>query len=147
MKWSLFLNKINTRKEVFKLFDNANNNRIDTMDLFSIIQLSSVSKIEGTILNMMKIFGFVTKIFTRDEFNFYLDSLFSGIITTAITKGNKVPHKEMKGYRVRNEDIEALVTDIFGEEELLDRENFTIKFQNHPELYPMFKYFQDRYTI
>ena len=36
--------KIQTRKEIFKLFDTKNCDRIDTMDLLSIIQISGQSK-------------------------------------------------------------------------------------------------------
>ena len=91
----------------------------------------------------MKIFGFVPSIFTKDEFHFYLDSLFSGIITTGILKGEKAPLNEYRGVRVKSEDIEVLVGGIFEEDcELLEREIFITKFLEHPEIGPIFKYFQ-----
>ena len=81
--------KIATRREIFELFDTKDIQRIDTMDLIAIIQLASLSKPEATLTYMMKIFGFVNKIFSRDEFHFYLDSLFAGIINTAIVSNEK----------------------------------------------------------
>ena len=74
-------------KDIFVLFDTKNLGRIDTMDLISILQLSSASKLDISLDSMMKIYGFVQRVFTKDEFHFYLDSLLSGIICTGIVKG------------------------------------------------------------
>ena len=74
-------------KEIFVLFDTKSWGRIDTMDLISVLQLASASKLDATLDSMMKIFGFVQRVFTKDEFHFYLDSLLSGIICTAVVKG------------------------------------------------------------
>lgn len=111
--------------------------------MLSIIQLACASKLDMTIMNMMKYFGFVPKIFTRDEFHFYLDSLFAGVIITGVLQGHKAPLKEMRDKRVQTEDIEAFVTDIFDQEELLERELFAQKFMEHKELGPLYKYFQE----
>jgi hypothetical protein len=116
------------------------------MDMLSIIQLASVSKLDMTIMNMMKYFGFVPKIFTRDEFYFYLDSIFAGVMITGVLQGHKIPLKDMRDKRVQTEDIEKFVTDIFEQEELLERETFAQKFMEHKELGPLFKYLQESYT-
>uniref|UniRef100_A0A7S3JC47 Uncharacterized protein n=1 Tax=Euplotes harpa TaxID=151035 RepID=A0A7S3JC47_9SPIT len=107
------------------------------MDLIAVIQLASSSKLDATIASMMRIYGFVAKIFTRDEFHFYLDSLFSGIINTALVTGKRVPLKELRGKRVKEEDIEKLVSDIFEAEEVLERNLFTDRLIAHDELGPL----------
>ena len=111
--------------------------------MLSVIQLACASKLDMTIMNMMKYFGFVPKIFTRDEFHFYLDSLFSGIILSGVLAGHRTPLKDMREKRVKTEDIEQFVTDIFDQEEILERELFAKKFMEHRELGPVYKYFQE----
>ncbi|CAI2379470.1 unnamed protein product [Moneuplotes crassus] len=138
--------KIYVRQQVFDIFDNIGCGRIDTMDLISVLQLASNSKVELTVLNFMKIFGFVQKIFTKDEFHFYLDSLFSGIMASGILNGDRNPHPDFRGARVLSEDIESLVLDIFEGEEILERDLFSKRFLEHSELGPMFIYFQGCYT-
>ena len=117
------------------------------MDLIAVLQLSSASKLDATLVNMMKIYGFVPRIFTRDEFHFYLDSLFSGIITTAVTKGQRVPLKELRGKRIKDEDISNLISEIFEEgEDLLERQVFVDRVLAHADISGLFKYFQEAYT-
>ena len=108
---------------------------------------SETAKYEGTLNYMMKIFAFAKNMFLKDEFHFYLDTLFTGIMNTGVVQGEKEPIKEFRGKRVYQNDIEKLVDEIFGpEDEALDRQVFIEKLLVHDELGPMFKYFQDSYS-
>ena len=63
------------------------------------------------------------------------------------SKVNKEPIKEFRGKRVSEKDIEALVSEIFEDnEEVLERQTFTHKLIEHPELGELFKYFQEVYV-
>ena len=64
-----------------------------------------------------------------------------------LLKENKAPIKEFRGKRVNEKDIEILVSEIFEDnEEVLERQAFTHKLIEHPELGEMFKYFQEAYV-
>ena len=72
--------------------DTSNVGRIDTMELFATILLSIDGKLETILSNMMIIFGFSNENeFSRDEFHFFLDCLFRGLLKLLIPKGFRKP--------------------------------------------------------
>ncbi len=66
-------NKRPALQEIFKLLDTNHVGRIDTMELFANILISTQGKFETILQNMMLIFGFNNENeFSRDEFHFFL---------------------------------------------------------------------------
>jgi hypothetical protein len=101
----LLSNKRNALAELYKILDYNGLGRIDTMELFAVILLSIEGKFEVLInsnlsisyylfsyLDIMLIFGFSEEgKFYRDEFHFFLDCLFRGIMKLVIPTREKKP--------------------------------------------------------
>ena len=97
-------NKKNALAEIFNYMDTKKRGRIDTMELFALIFLALEGKMETKLNNAMNFFGFNHRSeFARDEFHYYLDCLFRGIMKFAIPSGSKTP--TMAGKNVRQGDI------------------------------------------
>ena len=102
-------NKRPALQEIFKTLDTNKVSRIDTLELFAVILISIQGKFDTIISNMMIIFGFNNdNDFSRDEFHFFLDCLFRGLLKLAIPKGSKVPTNP--GKKIVTKDIECLVS-------------------------------------
>jgi hypothetical protein len=78
-------NKRQAIQDIFKLMDSSLIGRIDTLELFAPILISIQGKWETILTNAMVIFGFNSETeFSRDEFHFFLDCLFRGLLKLLI---------------------------------------------------------------
>lgn len=98
--------------QLFKWLDYRNFNRIDTLVLFAITLVAIDGKPEQLSNNIMLFFGFSSEeTFHRDEFHFFLDCLFKGLLALTINGKNKQPLH--RGWFVTQVDIEKLVSKVF----------------------------------
>lgn len=82
---SVVSNKRQSIQEIFKTLDSGNVGRIDTLELFAVLLLSVQGKWEIILQNTMIIFGFGNEgEFSRDEFHFFIDCLFRGLLKLLI---------------------------------------------------------------
>jgi len=107
-------NKRNTVFEVFKLFDTRANSRIDTLELLSVISISTSGTLEARLGNAFFIFGFNEKDrLTKEEFHYFLDCLFRGVAKVALREDDtyypRYPNK-----RVSAQEISNIVSAIFS---------------------------------
>jgi hypothetical protein len=80
------------------------------MELFAPILISIQGKLETILQNMMIIFGFSSENdFSRDEFHFFLDCLFKGLMKLLVPKGSKKPINNGKKLSSK-QGIEILVS-------------------------------------
>mmetsp|Transcript_5514 Transcript_5514/g.3882 ORF Transcript_5514/g.3882 Transcript_5514/m.3882 type:complete len:228 (+) Transcript_5514:88-771(+) len=135
-------NKRGPVSELFEWLNYRKLGRIDTLELVSVILMSIEGKPDVISMNIMLIFGFHEETgFTRDEFFFFIDTLFRGLMSLSITKDDKQPVN--RGKFIRNEDIEDLVKEVFANEERLDRPSFVKKFLVSKTMYNIFIYFHE----
>lgn len=114
-------NKRQAIQDLFKLMENNSGiGRIDTLELFAAIVISTQGKWESMMQNMMMIFGFGAEgEFSRDEFHFFLDCLFRGLLKLLIVKPPQIKYSKKRleplnpGKRLSNSDIEKCVAQIF----------------------------------
>lgn len=100
-------NKAENLVDLFKVLDIFNFSRIDTLELFSVILISLEGKIEVILNNIMGIFGFSDpNLFMLEEFHFFLDCLFRGLMKLLISKKDKKP--SFSGKKIFSNEIEQL---------------------------------------
>ena len=109
------------------------------------IFLALEGKMETKLNNAMNFFGFNHRSeFARDEFHYYLDCLFRGIMKFAIPAGSSKPI--MAGKSVRQEDIEDLVSQVFPSGvDVIDREQFISQVFKKRQFYALLDYFQQTF--
>lgn len=100
--------------DIFKLLDTLQLGRIDTLELFAAILISIEGRSEVLLnsnsyfninLDIMLIFGFSEETeFSKDEFHFFLDCMFRGIMKFAIPKKENNP--VCPGKKIRYNEIE-----------------------------------------
>ena len=103
-------------KQVFKSFDTKNYNRIDGCELYCGFLLISKGSYEIFLKTIIDIFGFEFQgRITKDEFSFFLDSLFRAIPKIVIIKG--FDHVFEPNTRLEFKDINSFSDNIFGQKE------------------------------
>ena len=135
-------NKRGPLAELFEWLNYRKLGRIDTLELFSVILMSIEGKADVVSMNIMTIFGFSEENgFTRDEFFFFVDTLFRGLMSLSIAKEDNQPTN--RGKFVKNEDIEDLVKEVFADSDRLDRQQFVKRFMVSKTIFGMFNYFHE----
>ncbi|CDW83191.1 UNKNOWN [Stylonychia lemnae] len=134
-------NKRPALQELFRIMDHNNVGRIDTLEIFAVILISIQGKFEIILQNMMTIFGFNNENeFSRDEFHFFLDCMFRGLLKLAIPKGSKKPIHP--GKKMTQSDIETLVSQIFPNNiDLIERSDFIERMTPSKDITQMIQYF------
>ena len=112
----------------YRKAENKKLDRIDTFELISVILLSIDGNFESFIKNVIAIFGFDDqqnqKTITKEEFHFYLDCLFRGVMAIVVppelvrnhVDRHKFQNKQIMphiGKCVDTQDIEQIVKLIF----------------------------------
>ncbi len=125
--------------------------RIDTLELLAPIVISTNGSWENIMSNMMMIFCFGTETeFTRDEFHFFLDSLFRGLLKLLIVKppGYTYTANRKKlvalhpGKKLASADIEGLVSQVFPNNiDIIERVDF-IELMKNKEISELILYFK-----
>lgn len=113
----------------YRKAENKKLDRIDTFELISVILLSIDGNFESFIKNVIAIFGFDDqqnqKTITKEEFHFYLDCLFRGVMAIVVppelvrnhVDRHKFQNKQIMphiGKCVDTQDIEQIVKLIFA---------------------------------
>ena len=128
--------------------------RIDSLEVFAPIAISTQGTWNTLLQNIMAIFGFgaVTE-FSRDEFHFFIDCLFRGLFKLLIVKpqgyrytsGRKKLVPMHPGRKLAPADIEKLVSQIFPSNiDILDRADFIELMQQNKEVCEILKYFHEK---
>lgn len=119
-------NKRMCAEEVFKLFDTRGLGRIDVMELFAAIAVTTSGTLDLKVQNLVAIFGFRDQTtLSRDESHFMLDCLFRGIAKVTLrTTDTFYPRKP--NYRLSATEISRLTESLFtGKQRFLSCEELT----------------------
>mmetsp|Transcript_32269 Transcript_32269/g.31559 ORF Transcript_32269/g.31559 Transcript_32269/m.31559 type:complete len:129 (-) Transcript_32269:588-974(-) len=105
-------NKRNALNELFKVLDCFQYGRVDTLELLAVILISLEGKFDIILQNIMGIFGFCDpQEFHIDEFHYFLDCLFRGMLKLAIPKKERRPING--GKKIPSNEVNMLVMQIF----------------------------------
>ncbi|TNV83891.1 hypothetical protein FGO68_gene8671 [Halteria grandinella] len=155
-------NKRQAIHDIFKLMDSSQIGRIDTLELFAPILISIQGKWETILTNAMVIYGFNCETeFSRDEFHFFLDCFFRGLLKLLIVVdkadpvlrgpalsifSRKKPVPLHAGKRLSPPDLDKLVSQVFPPNiEVLERADFIEAMKQPKEIAEYIKYFNEMF--
>jgi len=148
-------NKRQVITDIFRVMDTpVVLGRIDTLEVFAPIVISTQGSWTTIMQNIMSIFGFGAETeFSRDEFHFFIDCLFRGLFKLLIVKpqgykytsGRKRLLPLHSGKKLASKDIEKLVSQVFPNNiDILDRADFMELMQPTKEISELLTYFHEK---
>ena len=98
---------------MFDALDTKQLGRIDSMELLTVLAFSAKGNFSQLMENIVLVFGFESEgDITKDEYHFFLDCLFRGIMKLTCPKGCKDP--PLKGRRVIQTDLAKAAAELFS---------------------------------